>query len=88
MTSLRIQLDANNAVELTGLQNKPGSWGLIWYHRRPDSGAVCSGCLSWDPADATHWDLVSLEPLTLSPSLLCNRCGAHGFIRAGHWVPA
>ena len=29
---------------------------------------------------------VSLEPLTLSPSVLC-QCGAHGYIRNGQWQP-
>ncbi len=34
------------------------------------------------------WTLVSREPLTLAPSLLCRACGDHGFIREGRWVPA
>lgn len=34
------------------------------------------------------WTVESWEPLTLSPSLLCRRCGDHGFIRAGKWVTA
>lgn len=34
------------------------------------------------------WTIESWEPLTLSPSLLCRRCGDHGFIRSGQWVPA
>jgi len=88
MTSARIHLDDRNAVEVTGKTGKPGSWGLIWYHQRPDNGRPCSGCLSWDPDDEKHWDLISLEPLTLSPSLLCNACGAHGFIEQGRWRPA
>jgi hypothetical protein len=33
------------------------------------------------------WTVDSWEPMTFSPSLLC-RCGDHGFIRAGKWVPA
>jgi hypothetical protein len=40
----------------------------------------------WGGAEA--WDLVQLEPLTLAPSLLCRRCGHHGFIQNGKWVPA
>jgi hypothetical protein len=36
---------------------------------------------------ATTWDVLSGEPLTLSPSLLCH-CGDHGYIRDGRWVPA
>jgi hypothetical protein len=34
------------------------------------------------------WEVVTWEPLTLSPSLLCRECGDHGFIREGRWVPA
>jgi hypothetical protein len=34
------------------------------------------------------WTVESYEPLTLSPSVLCRRCGRHGFVRAGRWVPA
>jgi hypothetical protein len=34
------------------------------------------------------WKVESWEPLTLSPSLLCRRCGDHGHIRDGKWVPA
>lgn len=39
--------------------------------------------------DERHrWKVESWEPLTISPSLLCMRCGDHGFIRSGLWVPA
>lgn len=34
------------------------------------------------------WQVVSWEPLTLAPSLLCRACGDHGFIREGRWVEA
>lgn len=87
MTSPRIDLGGGNSVEITGKQSKSGEWGLIWYHQRPDGLGLCMGGISWDPADAYHWDLVSREPLTVSPSLLC-ACGAHGFIRDGKWQPA
>lgn len=33
------------------------------------------------------WQVECLDPVTLSPSLLCP-CGHHGFIRQGRWVPA
>lgn len=88
MTSPRIKLDDNNEVELTGLQSKPGVWGLLWYHRNPETGEQCIGGITWDPERAYHWDLVSLDPLTVSPSLLCLTCKCHGFIRDGKWVPA
>lgn len=31
------------------------------------------------------WQVLSWEPLTLSPSILCKRCGDHGFIENGKW---
>lgn len=34
------------------------------------------------------WTLVSLEPLTIEPSLECRACGHHGYIRNGRWEPA
>ncbi len=87
MTSAPIELgNGGGSVEVTAKTGKPGEWGLIWHHTRPDNGTPCSGCLSWDPDDAKHWTLVSREPLTLAPSLNCTACGRHGFIRAGGWV--
>lgn len=38
------------------------------------------------PADA-KWQIESVDPLTLSPSLLCRACGHHGFLRNGRWEP-
>jgi hypothetical protein len=32
------------------------------------------------------WELVSDDPVTLSPSLHCRACGDHGFITGGKWV--
>lgn len=43
---------------------------------------------SWIPVGRGQWTLVSENPLTLAPSLLCTVCGDHGFIRDGKWVPA
>ena len=34
------------------------------------------------------WDVVSMEPLTLSPSILCTLCKDHGFIRDSKWIKA
>jgi len=33
------------------------------------------------------WALVSLEPLTITPSVLCSECGHHGYIKNGRWEP-
>ncbi len=89
MTSTLIEIgNGGGRVEITAKMGKPGEWGLIWYHTRPDTGKPCSGCLSWDSDDAPHWTLVAREPLTLSPSLRCTACARHGWIRGGKWVPA
>jgi len=64
-------------------------------HRRPDTGAECTGFIFFDVpgidqistgAD-NRWQVESWEPLTIAPSLLCG-CGDHGFIRSGKWVRA
>lgn len=65
--------------------------GVAYWHPRPDSGGQCEGWVSvpdedgWPP---DSWKLEKLDPLTLSPSLLCLACGHHGHIRGGVWVPA
>jgi hypothetical protein len=30
--------------------------------------------------------IVSEDPLTITPSILCADCGTHGFVRDGRWV--
>lgn len=42
----------------------------------------------WWRSDSPTWEVISEKPLTLSPSLACQQCGHHGFIRDGRWVPA
>lgn len=66
--------------------------GLIESHPRADGGR-CSGHVTFDvPVNAAEtrpkWRVLSEDPLTLEPSLLCRACGHHGFIRDGRWVPA
>lgn len=34
------------------------------------------------------WVVVHAEPLTVSPSIMCMKCGTHGWIRDGKWVNA
>lgn len=66
--------------------------GLVWEH--PDQRDGSRRCTGGSLTFAGHgwpepnWTVESLEPLTLSPSLLCRVCGCHGFIREGRWVPA
>lgn len=69
--------------------------GLFYEHRRPDTGAACHGAVMFDLPGVREnfsasrlWQVESMEPLTVSPSLLCRVCGHHGFIRNGRWEPA
>lgn len=42
-----------------------------------------------DVTSGTKHKIVSLEPLTITASILCSQgCGFHGFITDGHWVSA
>lgn len=34
------------------------------------------------------WTVISLDPLTLTPSLDRKECGCHGFITDGKWISA
>ncbi len=66
--------------------------GLI-EHTKPDGVTPCMGGIIPDTAPEhliggrPTWHVESLEPLTLSPSILC-KCGDHGFIRNGQWIKA
>jgi hypothetical protein len=84
------------AESCPGFGKGPGKYhGIIQPHYKLDEGRWCAGSGPFrDHADVA-WDVVSLEPLTLSPSLLCRyrwqqgpECGDHGFIREGKWVSA
>ena len=60
--------------------------GLDYWHPCRD-GKEAPGFIPLDDG-ARGWTLGKLDPLTVSPSLLCRACGHHGFIRDGRWVPA
>jgi hypothetical protein len=69
-------------------------WGASVPHLKAD-GTLCQGFVTFDgPVQravhpgAAKWTVESMDPLTLSPSLLCNACKDHGFIRQGKWVRA
>lgn len=72
--------------------------GINYSHPMPNPpvpGRRCFGGIYFDIPEAREaqhsggvWQLHSLEPLEVSPSLLCGTCGHHGFIRGGSWVPA
>ena len=56
-------------------------FGLIVTHQCVDGPYV--GTASFSPG--SHC-LLSEEPLTITPSLVCPECGDHGWIRDGAWV--
>ena len=59
--------------------------GVEYVHTSPEGQRH----VSWVPfGEPDGWKVEGLEPLTISPSLLCRECGHHGFIRGGQWVPA
>ena len=87
-----LRLDDNNALQFIHWKDDPEPYGANWFHRSDAKpNGWCMGGFQWHkPDERIHgplWDLVSWEPLTVSPSLLCG-CGAHGFIRDGKWIPA
>lgn len=41
-----------------------------------------------DGSDRPEWDLIKADPLTLAPSILCQVCKRHGFVRERKWVEA
>lgn len=45
-----------------------------------------AGLAAW-PESYPHWQVSSLDPLTIHPSVLCRTCGLHGWIRNGVWMP-
>lgn len=66
--------------------------GILVHHRAAD-GSWCMSAAHFDmpglpPSVKVRWQVVQAEPLTLDPSLECLRCGDHGHIRDGRWVPA
>lgn len=88
-------LPANRELYGTPLPNVEKA-GAGVRHKRADNGEWCESAVHFDIPEAILmredprrlWQVESWDPLTLSPSLLCRRCGDHGFIRAGRWVPA
>lgn len=76
--------------------------GIIVGHVHPNppdgDGEICEGAVLFDTPENQReagrpvWQVESLEPLTISPSVLMSPekggCGLHGFIRGGRWVSA
>lgn len=83
-------IDLGNGVCYKKTLDREGNWIAITEWHNNSQGQLCGG---WVPFNVSSeyltpqgdkWTVESYEPLTLSPSLLCN-CGHHGFIRNGRW---
>lgn len=63
---------------------------IEWRHDcvERDSGVQMDLVLASLPIGESGWQVEQVEPLTVSPSILCHRCRVHGFIRNGQWLPA
>ncbi|MGH7750484.1 MAG: DUF6527 family protein [Candidatus Dormibacteria bacterium] len=66
---------------------------LVWEHNTLPGyiGPNAQPCARHQvSATGPHWTVVSDEPLTLTPSVHCDRnlggCGMHGFVTAGRWI--
>jgi hypothetical protein len=93
-------IDFGHGVHGRWVVDKQGNRiGLLESHPKPDGTGRCFGSVYFRTPEAqvaapdhyarmALWDLHSLEPLDISPSVLCRTCGHHGFIRNGEWVPA
>lgn len=66
----------------------PSGWEVFHPDKRDPSRECRSGVWVARRELRELWTLGSWEPLTISPSVLCMRCGDHGFIRGGQWDPA
>lgn len=92
MLSEEGSIDLGNETCYKKSLDREGNWIAITHWHKNAQGNLCGG---WVPFNVVSeyilpgtpkWDVISREPLTLSPSLLC-KCGNHGFIRNGRWEP-
>lgn len=62
-----------------------------WLHTHPDARHLNEPCQSFcavRPLDGVPvHKILSEDPLTLTPSLRCRMCGAHGEVTNGRWEP-
>lgn len=48
----------------------------------------CGGLIRTRPTEGRpHWTIVTADPLTLTPSIVCKCKGQHGHVVAGQYVP-
>lgn len=62
--------------------------GVILWYDECKIHEDCRGTVPFSnfPDDRAKWQVVSQDPLTLSPSILRKPCDLHGWIQNGEWV--
>lgn len=94
MTCEVIDLGEDHTIEFISYKDDNRA-GAIVTHKTP-AGVLCESAIpfrghAWfaefkSGIPESSWELVSENPVTLSPSLACRACGDHGFITNGKWV--
>jgi hypothetical protein len=91
-----IDLGSDVMIQFQTARDSDTVIGFIETHPTPD-GHGCHGQVVFDIPEAAYvtgpkWQLVSLDPLHIEPSVLCGTngggatgCGHHGFVRNGRW---
>ncbi|WP_162941583.1 hypothetical protein [Desertimonas flava] len=82
LVATRIDLDAERAV--VGMAD--GRWLFSHVCDRGDRG-ILRAAPALQVAGGGH-RIVHVVPLTITPSILCDDCGTHGFVTRAEWVPA
>ncbi len=80
--------DIGGDSSIRELRNKDGILLAIhWRHGTGHCAEADNNFVSTTNYMGDGWTIVSEDPLTLSPSLLCTICKTHGYIRNGRWDP-
>ena len=82
------EIDLGGGIQNAEVRFIDGVPDGLYYEHPCVNGRLSPGYVGFDPPWRGEWKLISVEPLTISPSLLCRACGHHGFVRGGKWVPA
>ena len=88
-----VRVDLGHGVSWSRVVDQEENWiGILEWHICKDPDRLTPGGVYFENAPhdvhGARWTVESLDPLTISPSVLCRSCGLHGFIRDGRWIPA